>query len=101
MSDILDKLLGIEKDASGLTAEAEAEANRRKTLARIEAQKEHTRLLAEKARDIESRIAEERARLAEERELKNRAYAEGLRARPLSVEEFRRALLAFISSERA
>ncbi len=100
MSDILDKLLGVEKNASILTADAEAEANKRKTRARVEAQKEYTEQLALKAREIESRLVEEREGLKAERARKNSEYADTLRRLPQDSEAFRRIFLAFISEQR-
>lgn len=48
MSDMLEKLIGVEKSAAALLTEAEAEANRRRADARAEAQKKHVELLKEK-----------------------------------------------------
>ena len=39
MSDMLEKLLGVEKDAAALIAEAEAEARRRTSAARVKPRK--------------------------------------------------------------
>jgi F0F1-type ATP synthase membrane subunit b/b' len=99
MSDILDKLLGVEKKASVLAAEAEAEANRRKTRARVEAQKEYTEGLARKAREIERRLEDAREGLKLERERKNREYTDGLKKSPQDSEAFRRAFLSFVSKQ--
>ena len=100
MSDILDKLLGVEKNASILTTEAEAEANKRKTRARVEAQKEYTEQLALKTREIESRLVEEREGLKAERARKNSEYTDTLRKLPQDSEAFRRVFMAFISGQR-
>jgi hypothetical protein len=100
MSDILDKLLGVEKNASMLTAEAEAEANKRRTRAGVEAQKEYTEQLALKAREIESRLVEDRERLKAERARKNKEYADTLRRRPQDSDAFRRIFMTFISEQR-
>ena len=54
MSDMLEKLLRVEKTASGLVAEAEAEAGRRTSQARIEVQKRHTELMKKKAAENEA-----------------------------------------------
>jgi F0F1-type ATP synthase membrane subunit b/b' len=99
MSDILDRLLGVEKDAGALVTETETEAARRKTQARLEAQKEHTRLIAEKAKELEARIDSERDRLKKERESKNAAFAGELRAKPLSPKELARVVLGFIKTD--
>jgi vacuolar-type H+-ATPase subunit H len=100
MSDILDKLLGVEKSASALTTEAESEATHRKTQARLDAQKEYSRMLGEKAKEQERRLEDEREHLKKERESKNGAYTEGLRALALSVKDLRRAVFAYIRSDR-
>lgn len=100
MSDMLDKLLGVEKDAGALVSEAEAEAARRKTQARLEAQKEHTRLLAEKAKEIEARLSAERDRLSKERDAKNADFVKKLHALPLSAADFRKTVLGFVKSDR-
>jgi F0F1-type ATP synthase membrane subunit b/b' len=99
MSDILDKLLGVEKNASNLTTEAEAEANKRKTRARVEAQKEYTEGLARKAREIDGRLEKTREDLKTERERKNLEYSEGLKKSPQDSGAFRRALVSFISEQ--
>jgi F0F1-type ATP synthase membrane subunit b/b' len=100
MSDILEKLLGVEKNASVLITEADAEANRRKTAARMDAQKNYTRLLAEKAAESDAKFAEARERLARERDEKNRKFAEGLLKHGVDIEAFRRAVIAGIGKTR-
>lgn len=96
MSDILDKLLGVEKDASVLVAHAETEAARRKASAQAEAQKRSSDLIREKALQSEARVAAEQAKIAEERAEKNRAYGESLAARPRNTEALRRVVAEFV-----
>ncbi len=96
MSDILEKLLGVEKSASVLITEAESEANRRKTTARLDAQKRYTQLLADKAAELDFRLEEARKRLSSERDEQIRSYSESLRKRKLDTEAFRRAVIAGI-----
>jgi vacuolar-type H+-ATPase subunit H len=96
MSDILEKLLGVEKDASVLVTEAEAEANRRKAAARAEAQKLYAEALKEQAARSAQRVAVERERVAAERDEKNRAYRQSIAARPLDSSALRRAVTEFI-----
>ncbi len=60
MSDMLEKLLGVEKTATALLAEAEAEAARRKADARMESQKKHAELLKEKTSYLQARQLQEK-----------------------------------------
>jgi hypothetical protein len=96
MSDILEKLLGVEKDASVLVVHAETEAARRKAAVQAEAQKRTSDLLKEKALQSEARVAAERGRIAEERAEKNRAYGESLAARARNTEALRRVVAEFV-----
>ncbi len=96
MSDILEKLLGVEKDASVLVTDAEAEASQRKTAARVEAQKLYAEALKEQAARSEQRIAAEKERIAAERGEKNRAYRQSIAARPLDSSALRQAVTEFI-----
>ena len=97
MSDMLEKLLSVEKSAAALLAEAEAEANRRKTDARTEAQKKHAELLKEKTLEGDAAVAAEKERIAAERERLIGAYKEELAGTPRNLEAFSRAALAFIA----
>ncbi|MGA2977184.1 MAG: hypothetical protein ABSF77_17900 [Spirochaetia bacterium] len=101
MSDMLEKLLGVEKNAAGLVSEAEAEANRRTTQARAEMQKKQAEILKQKALDAEKDVEAERKRLAEERKRKNEEYRESLLRRPVDRAAFTRAALSFIEKGRA
>jgi hypothetical protein len=96
MSDMLEKLLGVEKIASGLIAEAEAEAGRRTTQARLDAQKRHTALLKAKAAENETALAAERARIEAERVARNRVENEKLTRLPADEALFRTAILSLI-----
>ena len=96
MSDILEKLLGVEKDAAVLVAEAEAEAGRRKAAARVEAEERCAEALRRKAAELEKRIAAERERIAAERDEKNRSYRESIAAHPLDRAAFARVVMDFI-----
>jgi len=101
MSDMLEKLLGVEKTAAGLVAEAEEEAGRRTTQARLEAQKRHTELLKTKAAENGAALAAERARLAAEREARNSEEREKLSRSRTDEAAFRAAVLAIIEKGRA
>jgi vacuolar-type H+-ATPase subunit H len=96
MSDILEKLLGVEKDASVLVTDAEAEANRRKAAAREQAQKLYSEALKAQAARSEGRVAAEKQRIAAERDEKNRAYRASIAARPLDRSALLRAATEFI-----
>jgi hypothetical protein len=96
MSDILEKLLGVEKDASVLVADAEAEAGRRKAAAQVESQKRYTEALKEKAVEAEARVAAERGKIAAEREEKNHAHRESLASRARDREALRRVVIDFV-----
>jgi hypothetical protein len=96
MSDMLEKLLGVEKTAAGLVSEAEEEAGRRTTQARLDAQKRHTELLKAKALENEAAIAAERARLDSERESRNAAEREKLSGVHPDQAAFRAAVLSLV-----
>lgn len=96
MSDMLEKLLDVEKRAAALLMEAEAEANRRKADARAEAQKMHAELLKGRTVEGDAAVAAEKERIAAERERLIQAYKEKLAGMPRDREAFSRAALAFI-----
>ena len=96
MSDMLEKLISVEKSAAALIAEAEAEAVRRKAAARAEAQNKLAELMKEKAAEGDAVMAAERARIAAERVESIRAYKEKLARFPQDRAAFSRAVLAFI-----
>ena len=74
MSDLIDKLLGVEKSAAEIVAAAETEADARKARARAEGQKRHSELLKEKAAEAERAVDAQRESAAQERKQKNAAY---------------------------
>jgi ribosomal protein L24 len=96
MSDMLEKLLGAEKGAAGLVAEAEAEAGKRVARVRAEAQKAHTELLKSKAIETDSAVTLEKARIVSEREQKNREYREKLARQPADRAAFKRTASSFL-----
>lgn len=96
MSDMLEKLLGVEKSAAALLTEAEAEADRRKADARAEAQKRHAELLKEKTREGDAAVAGEKERIAAERERLLEEYRKELAGMSRDHEAFARAALTFI-----
>jgi ribosomal protein L24 len=96
MSDMLEKLLGAEKGAAGLVVEAEAEAGKRVARVRSEAQKAHTELLKRKSIESEAAITAEKARIATEREQKNRDYREKLSRQPADRASFKRTASSFL-----
>jgi len=100
MSDMLEKLLGVEKTAAGIVADAEAEAVRRTSQARSEAQKRHTELLKKKATENETALAAERVRLDAQRESRNRDEREKLSRLPADPAAFRAVVRSFIDKGR-
>ena len=96
MSDTLDKILVLEKNASALIAEAEADAAHRVAQARGEAQKSVSEVLKKTAREGDAAVEAERARAAAEREKQNGEYREKLTRHALDAAAFRRAVIAFI-----
>jgi hypothetical protein len=95
MSD-LEKLIKAERDSASLTESAVAEANRKRAQTRIDVQKECTRHLAEKAKELEEKLEKERERLSADRGEKNRVFLENLRTRRLATDEFRLAVFRII-----
>jgi vacuolar-type H+-ATPase subunit H len=95
MSDMLEKLLGVEKSAAALISEADAEARRRTSAARVEAQKKHAELLKRKAADAEKAVDAARADSVAERERKNAEYRQSLSRKALDRDAFSRAVLGF------
>ncbi len=101
MSDMLQRLLGVEKTAAGLVSEAEGEAARITAQARLDSQKRHSELLKKKAADNEAALAAERGRLAAEREARTQEERERLSRLPRDVGAFRAAALSFIEKGKA
>ena len=96
MSDMLERLLGVEKSAAALIAEAEADAARMSLQARSNAQRECAEALKAKAAEIEHAIAEAKESLAAERVRATNAYRDSLATRAPDEQGFRRAALSFI-----
>lgn len=96
MSDMLEKLLGVEKTAAGLVAEAEEEAGRRTAQARRDSQKRHTELLKSRAAENETALTAERERIEAEREARNREDREKLSRLPTDPAAFRAAVISII-----
>jgi hypothetical protein len=96
MSDMLEKLMGVEKTAARLIAEAEAEAGRRTTQARLDAQKRHTELLKAKSAENAGALETERARIEAERAARNQSEKEKLSRLPSDEARFRTAILSLI-----
>jgi hypothetical protein len=100
MSDMLQKLLGVEKTAASLVAEAEAEAAGLAAQARQEAQSRHTALLKTQAAENEASIAAERVRLDAERAKRSEAERGKLARLPTDAAGFRASTLSFIEKGR-
>lgn len=96
MSDMLQKLLGVEKTAASLVAEAEAEAGRLVSRARQEAQRHHADLLKARAEENDRTAAAEQATLDAERQKRARAEQERLEKLPLDGAAFRATAMSFI-----
>jgi vacuolar-type H+-ATPase subunit H len=96
MSDMLDTILGLEKNAAALIAEAEADAAHRVALARGEAQRSVSEVLKKTAREGDAAVEAERARVTAERERLNGEYREKLSRQQLDPAAFGRAVIAFI-----
>ncbi len=101
MSDMMQRLLGVEKTAANFVAEAEAEAARVTAQARLDSQKGHSEVLKKKAADNESALAAERKRLEAEREARTREERERLSKLPKDIAAFRKAALSFIERGKA
>ncbi len=96
---MLDKLLLTEKNAAQLVSSAEAEANRRKSEARAEAQKRHAAVLKGKAAEAEKALSEEKERAVKERSDKNAEYRKKLAAHPVDRDAFFRCVSRLIEHD--
>ena len=96
MSDMLEKLLSVEKQAAALLADAEAEANRRTAHARAEIQAKHAELLKTRAVETDKIVEAEREAIAAERAKKNAEYRAGLERKTADTASFDRAATAFL-----
>ncbi len=99
MSDMLEKLLGVEKTAAGLVAAAETEAGQRTSDARLSAQKAHTELLKRMALENEAAVSAARERIGAERARKNKEYKDGLARRRADAAAFKGTVLSLIGKE--
>jgi hypothetical protein len=97
---MLEKLLGVEKTAAGLVAEAEKEAGGRTAQARLDAQTRHTEMLKAKAAENASALEAERARIQVERAARNREDREKLAGLTQDEAQFRSTVIAIIDTER-
>lgn len=100
MSDILEKLIGVEKKATELVAEAEAEAARRKGAARAEAGRLHADRVRDKAQELDRLLESLKREIAGERESENSRYIAELGARRLHLEEFRKVVKPLLDAPR-
>jgi len=92
MSDSLKKLLGVEKQAAALLAEAEARARESASAARSDAQKARDAQSRAHAAELDQVLAAESAALAAEREKKNAAYRDELARMKTDPAPFARVL---------
>jgi vacuolar-type H+-ATPase subunit H len=95
MSDMLEKLLSVEKSAASLITEADAEARRRTSAARVDAQKRHAELLKSTAAEADRAVEASRKASAAERERKNGEYRQSLSRKTPDRGAFARAVLGF------
>jgi hypothetical protein len=96
MSDMLEKLLGVEKKAAGIVSEAEGEAGRRTAQARMDSQKRHTELLKKQAAEGEAALGAEKARIESQREARNREEKEKLQRLTADQSAFRAAVISLV-----
>jgi len=96
MSDTLEKLIGVEKTAVTLVADAETEANRRKAQVRLEVQRARAELARQLAETSEKALSEARARVEQDRSRKNEEHRRKLAALSLNRAEFNRLVASYI-----
>ncbi len=97
MSDILDKLLGVERSAAEMVSAAETEAAAHKSRARGDGQKAHAELLKKKAEEAERAVAAARESAARERKEKNAAYRAKLAGLAVHKDDLSRVVMGFLS----
>jgi hypothetical protein len=97
--DILEQLLGLEKQAAALVTAADTVAGQRKAAARVEAQTAHSAELKKVAGEIAASVEAERSRLAGERTTRNAAYRAELAARPLASGGLAAAARRFLAGD--
>ncbi len=96
MSDTLEKLLGVEKTAVTIVADAETEANRRKAQARLEVQRARSEQARQLAEASEKTLAEARSRVEAERARKNQEHRDRLAALAQDRAKFARLVMTYI-----
>jgi hypothetical protein len=96
MSDVLEKLLAVEKDAAALVAQAEAEAARRRAAAQARAGERAAEAVKTEAVRAAERIAAAREALAAEREQRSREHGLSLAARPRDTKALARVVEEFV-----
>jgi len=96
MSDMLQRLIGVEKSAAALVTEAEGEAAKIIAQARVDSQKTHAESMKKKAAENDAAVAAERARLVAEREARTREERDRLARLPRNTAAFRASALSFI-----
>ncbi len=97
--DILEQLLGLEKQAAALASAADTVAGQRKAAARVEAQTAHVAELRRIAEEVAAAVEAERTRLAGERTARNATYRAQLAARPLASGDLAAAARRFLAGE--
>jgi hypothetical protein len=97
--DILEQLLGLEKQAAALVSAAETVAGQRKASARVAAQTAHSAELKKAAEDAAAAVEAERARIGSERAARNAAYREQLAARPLAAGDLASVARRFLARD--
>ncbi len=97
--DILEQLLGLEKQAAALVTAADAVAGQRRAAARVEAQTAQSDGLKKVAEEIAAAVEAERGRLAGERIARNAAYRAELAARPLAAGDLAAAVHRFLAGD--
>lgn len=98
--DILERLLGLEKEAATLVAAAETVAGQRTAAARVEAQNARNAAVARATEEIAAAIEAERARLAAERAARNAAYRDQLARRTVAADGVADVVRRFLAGER-
>jgi hypothetical protein len=88
MSDILEKLIGVEKKAMELVSEAEMEAGRRKSAVRTEIGRLNTDRIREKALELDKLVQLRKEEMTRERGSENARYLAELQAHKMHREDF-------------
>jgi F0F1-type ATP synthase membrane subunit b/b' len=96
MSDVLERLLAVEKDAAALVAQAEAEAARRRAAAQARSADRAAEAVKAEAVRAAERIAAAKEEIAAERERRSRAHGQSLAARPRDTQALRRVVEEFV-----